>query len=349
MRPAAASGLIRGFTRKGTPLAEDSALVRVEELRVSFRSRSRVVRAAEGVSFAIQPGEALGIVGESGCGKSVVCSSLLRLLPSPPATYDGGRVLFEGADLLSCPLPQLRAVRGRRIAMVFQDPMTALNPYLTVGDQLVEPLLVHQKEIRRADAWDAALRTLQEVGIADAGARMRCHPHELSGGMRQRAMLAMALLARPRLLIADEPTTALDVTVQAQVLELIARARRELGMALLLVSHDLGVVAGMCERVLVMYAGRVVESAPTRELFQSPKHPYTRALLRSTPDLQAKDFTLTSIPGQPPDLASPVPGCAFAPRCELAAQACAQPQSLKAVDGSRASACVRVQAEGLQP
>ncbi|MBN2359410.1 MAG: ABC transporter ATP-binding protein [Deltaproteobacteria bacterium] len=326
---------------------EGSALVRVDGLRVVFDLHDRQVCAADDVSFKIGPGEALGIVGESGSGKSVVCASLLRLVP-PPGRYAAGRVLFDGVDLLTCPLSQLRAVRGKRIAMVFQDPMTALNPYLRVGDQLAEALRTHEK-VSRSAAWDAAVNTLRDVGIADPLARMRCHPHELSGGMRQRAVLAMALLTRPQLLIADEPTTALDVTVQAQVLELIQRARRELNMAVLLVSHDLGVVAGLCERVLVMYAGRVVESAPTTDLFKTPRHPYTRALLRSTPDLQAVEPQLVSIRGQPPDLASPIAGCAFAPRCDVAAEKCSQSQMLTALDALHATACVRVQTEGLQP
>ena len=255
-------------------------LLDVQDLRTHFHTRGGIYRAVDGVSFAVEPGETLGIVGESGSGKSVTCYSLLGLVPAPPGRIVGGRALFDGSDLLHCPPARLRALRGRRIAMIFQDPMTSLNPYLRVSDQLIEPLLIHEK-ISRRDALARGLAMLEAVGINDAARRLNSYPHEFSGGMRQRVMIAMALITRPELLIADEPTTALDVTVQAQILELLQRLQHEFGMAVIFITHDLGVVSGLCDRVQVMYAGRIVESAPTRTLFAAPRHPYTRALQRS--------------------------------------------------------------------
>jgi oligopeptide transport system ATP-binding protein len=318
-------------------------LLEVENLQTSFHTRNGVVRAVRGVSFSLEAGETLGLVGESGSGKSVTCYSLLRLIPQPPGRIEGGRALFDGTDLLSCQPAALRALRGKRIAMIFQDPMTSLNPYLRVEDQIIEPLLIHEKLSRR-EAAKRALRALEEVGVPDAARRIRSYPHEFSGGMRQRVMIAMALITRPELLIADEPTTALDVTVQAQILELIKQRQRELGMAVVWISHDLGVVAGLCRRVLVMYAGRIVESAPVEAVFRSPRHPYNRALQRSIPALQRKGAELFTIPGQPPDLSRPVEGCAFAPRCEFAADACRRddPRLVEAAPG-HATACGRVQ------
>ncbi len=318
-------------------------LLDVQQLRTSFHTRHGVVQAVRDVSFAIDPGETLGLVGESGSGKSVTCYSLLRLIPRPPGRIDGGRALFDGIDLLSCPDRQLRALRGRRIAMIFQDPMTSLNPYLRIEDQLIEPLLIHER-IDRATAVRRGLRALEEVGVPDAARRLHQYPHQFSGGMRQRVLIAMALVAQPDLLIADEPTTALDVTVQAQILDLIQRIQHERGMAVIWISHDLGVVAGLCQRVLVMYAGRVVESAPTTELFQNPAHPYNQALQKSVPARQRKGDELYTIPGLPPDLSKPVTGCAFAPRCEFRQPTCERGDvHLESLSPRHATACLRVQ------
>jgi oligopeptide transport system ATP-binding protein len=319
-------------------------LLEVTDLRTQFHTRNGVVRAVDGVSFSLEKGETLGLVGESGSGKSVTCQSLLRLVPQPPAQL-AGRALFAGTDLLSCPPRELRALRGRRIGMIFQDPMTSLNPYLRISDQLIEPLLIHESLSRR-DALARGLAMLEAVGINDAAARLHHYPHEFSGGMRQRVMIAMALIARPELLIADEPTTALDVTVQAQILDLIRRLQHELGMAVIFITHDLGVVAGLCDRVQVMYAGRIVESTTTTDLFARPQHPYTRALQRSIPALQPKGAELFTIPGLPPDLSRLPSGCPFAPRCEFAIDRCRGPETpnLKATNPNHLTACLRVQA-----
>jgi len=319
------------------------ALLEVDDLRTSFHTRNGVVRAVDGVSFCIDRGETLGIVGESGSGKSVACLSLLGLVPQPPGRIEGAGAVLEGIDLLRCPPEVLRGIRGRRVAMIFQDPMTSLNPYMTIEEQLMEPLLIHQK-IGRAAAARMALQALQEVGVPEAEQRIRSYPHQFSGGMRQRVMIAMALIGKPDLLIADEPTTALDVTVQAQILDLIAQQQRQRGVAVIFISHDLSVVAGFCDRVMVMYAGRVVETADTRAIFREPKHPYTRALQRSRPAMQAKGAELCVIPGLPPDLSRPVPGCAFAPRCEFAVADCGRTEMrLQDVGAGQASACLRVQ------
>lgn len=295
-------------------------MLSVENLQTFFHTREGVVRAVDGVSLELSKGGSLGIVGESGSGKSVTCYSLLRLLPMPPARFEGGSAGFEGRDLLTMPVKELRAIRGRRIGMIFQDPMTSLNPYLRVSTQLTEPLRVHLG-IGKAGALDQAVAALQAVGIADAEQRIHSYPHEFSGGMRQRVMIAMALITRPDILIADEPTTALDVTVQKQVLDLIGRRREDLGTAVIFISHDLAVVSGVCDYVHVMYGGRVVEAAPVRELFENPLHAYTRALQRSIPALQEKGKPLYTIPGMPPDLSRPSPGCAFAPRRPARARA----------------------------
>ncbi|MGI8964550.1 MAG: ABC transporter ATP-binding protein, partial [Limisphaerales bacterium] len=315
-------------------------LLNVQNLRVYFHTRNGVVRAADDVSFQIEKGETLGIVGESGSGKSVTCYSLMGLIPQPPGKIESGRAIFDNdLDLLNCSTKEMNKIRGKRMAMIFQDPMTSLNPYLRVGTQLMEPLLIHEK-INRHPARQRALQALQEVGIQDAENRLKSYPHEFSGGMRQRVMIAMTLITQPDLLIADEPTTALDVTVQAQILDLIKKMQSELGTAVILISHDLGIVSGFCNRVLVMYAGRVMESAATRELFYHPKHPYTKALQKSIPALQAKGAELYTIPGMPPDLARPIPGCPFAPRCEFAKPECNNPVSLLEVAPGHCSACV---------
>jgi oligopeptide transport system ATP-binding protein len=257
--------------------------------------------------------------------------------------------VFDGkTDLLSCPTKELNGIRGRRIAMIFQDPMTSLNPFMRIEDQLIEPLLIHRLA-GRDEAVRRAIEILELVGVPDAAGRIRSYPHEFSGGMRQRVMIAMALITKPDLLIADEPTTALDVTVQAQILELIKRSQQQLGMAVIFISHDLGVVSGFCDRVQVMYAGRIVESARTEALFRSPRHPYNRALQKSIPALQPKGAALFTIPGMPPDLSRPLPGCAFAPRCEFATDACrAGDVTLKEVAPGHLSACVRVQQNQIQ-
>jgi oligopeptide/dipeptide ABC transporter ATP-binding protein len=279
------------------------------------------VPVLEDVSFAIAPGETLGLVGESGCGKSVTALSIMRLLPEPPARIESGRIVFDGTDLLDLDAERLRSIRGDRIAMIFQEPMTSLNPVFTIGDQIGESLIVHRGASRAAARAEAA-RLLDLVGIPAAASRLDRYPHELSGGQRQRAMIAIALACKPRLLIADEPTTALDVTVQAQILDLIARLRRELGMAVLLITHDLGVVAEFCDRVAVMYAGRIVEEAPATALFAAPGHRYTEALLRSMPAANAPGRDLPSIPGSVPPPAARGAGCVFAPRCGFATPRC---------------------------
>ncbi len=318
-------------------------LLEVTNLRTSFHTRHGVVRAVNDVSFSLEKGETLGIVGESGSGKSVTCYSLMRLIPQPPGRIEGGRAMFDGVDLLNAPLKQLRGIRGKRVSMIFQDPMTSLNPYLRISDQLIEPLLIHEKGISHDDAFRRGIQMLEEVGVPDAAARIRSYPHEFSGGMRQRVMIAMALITKPELLIADEPTTALDVTVQAQILDLVKKMQRELGMAVIWITHDLGVVAGFCQRVQVMYAGRIVERASADELFANTAHPYTRALQKSIPALQPKGTALFTIPGMPPDLSQPVTGCPFVPRCEFAEEQCRQPVELKNIGPDHSTACLRVQ------
>jgi len=319
-------------------------LLEVTDLRTTFHTRSGVFRAVDGVSFSLEKGETLGLVGESGSGKSVTCYSLMGLVPQPPGRIESGTAMFDGVDLLHCSPAQARAIRGKRIAMIFQDPMTSLNPYLRISEQLIEPLLIHEK-ISKPDALKRGLAMLEAVGINDPAKRIHSYPHEFSGGMRQRVMIAMALITRPEILIADEPTTALDVTVQAQILELIKKLQADLGMAVIFVTHDLGVVSGLCDRVQVMYAGRIVETADVRTLFRAPRHPYTRALQRSIPALQPKGRELYTIPGMPPDLSKPVAGCAFAPRCEAATDLCrASDTHLASVADGHATSCLRVQA-----
>ena len=319
-------------------------LLSVTDLRTYFHTRSGVYRAVDGVSFSLERGETLGIVGESGSGKSVTCYSIMGLIPTPPGRIESGTAVFDGVDLLHCTPTQSRAIRGKRVAMIFQDPMTSLNPYMRISDQLMEPLLIHEN-LSKPAARQRALAALESVGINDPDKRINLYPHEFSGGMRQRVMIAMALITKPELLIADEPTTALDVTVQAQILELIKKMQRELGMAVIFITHDLGVVSGLCDRVQVMYAGRIVESADTRTLFHSPRHPYTRALQRSIPALQPKGTELYTISGMPPDLSKPLPGCGFSARCEHATDLCrATTPALAAISPNHAQSCLRVQA-----
>ena len=319
-------------------------LLSVTDLRTYFHTRSGVYRAVDGVRFSLERGETLGIVGESGSGKSVTCYSIMGLIPTPPGRIESGTAVFDGVDLLHCTPTQSRAIRGKRVAMIFQDPMTSLNPYMRISDQLMEPLLIHEN-LSKPAARQRALAALESVGINDPEKRINLYPHEFSGGMRQRVMIAMALITKPELLIADEPTTALDVTVQAQILELIKKMQRELGMAVIFITHDLGVVSGLCDRVQVMYAGRIVESTDTRTLFHSPRHPYTRALQRSIPALQPKGTELYTISGMPPDLAKPLPGCGFSARCEHATDLCrATTPALAAISPNHAQSCLRVQA-----
>jgi len=288
-------------------------LLQIDQLQVHFHTRHGVVRAVDGVSLDVHRGSTVGIVGESGSGKSVTCYALLGLLPMPPGRIAGGRAMFDGVDLLRLGESGLRPLRGKRIAMIFQDPMSSLNPYLRIGRQLTEPLEIHEG-MRGAAARRRAIDALETVGIDRAEQRMEAYPHEFSGGMRQRVMIAMALITKPDLLIADEPTTALDVTVQKQVLDLIRTLQHETGTAVIFITHDLGVVSEMCDTVNVMYAGRIVERALVSDLFKSPLHAYTRSLRLSIPALAGKNQPLHSIPGLPPDLSKPLPGCAFRPR-----------------------------------
>jgi len=297
-------------------------LLDVRDLEVRFFTRDGVVHAVNGVSFQLNEGETLGIVGESGSGKSVTMLSILRLIPQPPGRITRGEVLFQGVDLLKLDEADIRRIRGSKIAMVFQDPMTSLNPVLTIGRQITEVLETHLNMSPR-EARRRAVELLRMVGIPNAEERLNDYPHQFSGGMRQRVMIAMALACHPQILIADEPTTALDVTIQAQIIDLVKRLRDELGMAIIWITHDLGVVAGLAHRVAVMYAGFIVEEAPVLELYHNPRHPYTLGLLGSLPRLDRRERRrLVSIDGMPPDLLGLPPGCPFAPRCPYAFDRC---------------------------
>ena len=321
-----------------------NALLQVDDLQTVFgrEGRGPVARAVRGVSFAVRKGETLGIVGESGSGKSVTALSILRLI-APPGRIAGGAVTLDGVDLLGLPEKQMRAVRGARIAMVFQDPMTALNPTLTVGEQIVETILAHQN-VSRTEARARALDGLTRVRVSLPERRLRQYPHELSGGMRQRVMIAIAFSCRPEVLLADEPTTALDVTVQAQILDLMDELKAELGTAIVLITHDLGVVRERCDDVAVMYAGEIVEYAPASELFTDPKHPYTQSLLASLPDWRRPrtDAPLPTLPGQPPPLTAIPPGCPFAPRCPRRFELCPTvvPANTRLENGTRTVRCL---------
>jgi len=303
-------------------LTAGEPLLRVHDLRTYFHIGGAVARAVDGVSFEIRAGETVGMVGESGCGKSVTALSLLRLVDPPGRIEAGSRIEFEGRDVLSLDEEEVRQIRGNRIAMVFQEPMTALNPVFTIGDQVAEVARVHARSGRRA-ARERAVEMLSLVGIPDPRERAKSYPHQLSGGMRQRVLIAMALVMNPSLLIADEPTTALDVTIQAQILELLADLQQRLGLAVLLITHDLGVVAEVTSRVLVMYGGQIVERAPVRELFRNPRHPYTRGLLEAMPRLGRLRERLTVIPGTVPPPTRWPSGCRFRDRCPWAWQRCA--------------------------
>jgi peptide/nickel transport system ATP-binding protein len=313
-------------------------LLEVSDLRVYFRTDNGDLKAVDGVSFDIARGETLGLVGESGCGKSVTAFSILQLVPVPPAVYAGGEIRFRGENLLALDERGMRGVRGNMISMVFQEPMSSLNPILSVGHQITETILEHQKRSKR-EAREIAIEMLRRVGIQSPEARFKEYPHQLSGGMKQRAMIAMALVCKPQLLIADEPTTALDVTIQAQILDLLRELQRELDMSVLLITHDLGVVAETCDRVAVMYAGKIVEYAPIAELFERPKHPYTHGLFRSLPMMNEKRAALEVIPGAVPSPLDFPTGCRFRTRCSMAQEVCKQEPPLREILPSHLSAC----------
>jgi oligopeptide transport system ATP-binding protein len=296
-------------------------LLSVRNLKTYFDLDEGVVKAVDGVSFDLERGRTLGIVGESGSGKSVTNLSILRLIPSPPGRIVSGQVLFDGEDMATMSDEEIRSIRGRRIAMIFQDPMSSLNPFMRISRQLMEITELHLG-YGKEQAYEHAVRMLETVGMPDPRTRVNGYPHELSGGMRQRVMIAMALSCSPELLIADEPTTALDVTIQAQILELIRTLKKETGTSVILITHDLGVVAGMTDEIVVMYAGKVFERAPTTELFARPGNPYTKGLLRSVPDPTSAQGRLYQIPGLPPDPARLPPGCPFAPRCDYVQDIC---------------------------
>jgi peptide/nickel transport system ATP-binding protein len=306
--------------------ATTAPLLAIEDLRTYFFTRDGVVRAVDGVSYSVRAGETLAVVGESGCGKSVTALSILRLIASPPGKIVGGAIRFQGGNLLEFSDAEMRSIRGNEISMIFQEPMTSLNPVLTIGRQIAETLMLHQGLNHKA-ALARAVEMLKLVQIPEAERRVGQYPHQLSGGMRQRVMIAMALACNPKLLIADEPTTALDVTIQAQILDLMRGLKAKIGAAIILITHDLGVVAEMAERVVVMYAGRKVEEAPVDSLFEAPQHPYTRGLLASVPQLgetlkEHPRERLMEIPGMVPSLRTEIVGCAFAPRCPLADERC---------------------------
>jgi oligopeptide/dipeptide ABC transporter ATP-binding protein len=317
-------------------------LLEVNNLKTYFFSRAGVVKAVDDVSFTIKAGETLGVVGESGCGKSVTALSVMRLVASPPGKIVGGEIIFNGDNVMDKSMDELTELRGSKISMIFQDPMTSLNPVFTVGYQIAETVKRHRKDMSKDQAWKRAVEMLDLVRIPDAKRRSRNFPHEFSGGMRQRVMIAIALACNPQLLIADEPTTALDVTIQAQVLELMKGLSKEFGTAVMLITHDLGVVAGTCEYVNVMYAGHIVESAPVKQIFETPAHPYTVGLLHSMPRLDdQRGVKLSPIAGQPPDLLNPPAGCPYAPRCPKVQERCRRerPELMPVGRGEQVAAC----------
>lgn len=317
-------------------------LLEVNNLKTYFFSRRGVVKAVDDVSLTIKPGETLGVVGESGCGKSVTALSVMRLVANPPGKIVGGEINLNGENILEMSEEELTEMRGSQISMIFQDPMTSLNPVFTVGSQIAETVKRHRKEVSKDQAWKRAIEMLDLVHIPDAKRRAKNYPHEFSGGMRQRVMIAIALACNPKLLIADEPTTALDVTIQAQILELMKGLSKEFNTSVMLITHDLGVVAGSCEHVKVMYAGHIVESAPVKQLFETPAHPYTVGLLHSIPRLDdQRGIKLTPIAGQPPDLLNPPVGCPYAPRCPKVQSRCRQerPELMPVGRGEQVAAC----------
>jgi peptide/nickel transport system ATP-binding protein len=322
-------------------------LLDIKGLKTHFFTDEGVVRAVDGVDLHIDKGETLGIVGESGCGKTVTALSIMRLIPMPPGRIVEGQMLYEGRDLVTLPPAQMRKVRGKQISMVFQEPMTSLNPVFTIGEQIAEAIRLHEGLGRRA-AMDKTVEMLRIVHMANPERRVKEYPHQLSGGMRQRVMIAMALSCNPKLLIADEPTTALDVTIQAQILELLADLKSRFGMAVMLITHAMGVVAETAQRVVVMYAGKVIEEASVEQLFGRPRHPYTQGLIRSIPRLDRaaiRKTRLEAIAGVVPSLLHPPPGCRFAPRCRFAAAVCTEAvPPLRAIDPGHKVACVRAEA-----
>ncbi|MEU0578757.1 ABC transporter ATP-binding protein [Streptomyces griseoincarnatus] len=314
-------------------------LLEVRDLHVEFRTRDGVAKAVNGVTYGVDEGETVAVLGESGSGKSVTAQAVMGILDTPPGRITGGEVVFQGRDLLKLKEEERRRIRGAEMAMIFQDALSALNPVLTVGDQLAEMFTVH-RGMSRKDARAKAVELMDRVRIPAARERVRQYPHQFSGGMRQRIMIAMAIALEPALIIADEPTTALDVTVQAQVMELLAELQREYRMGLILITHDLGVVADVADRIAVMYAGRIVESAPVHDIYKAPAHPYTRGLLDSIPRLDQKGRELYAIKGLPPNLTRIPPGCPFHPRCPLARDVCTTDDPpLYEVSGTRGSAC----------
>ena len=314
------------------------ALLKVSGLQTYFYTEDGVVKAVDGVDFEVHQGQVLGIVGESGCGKSITSLSIMRLVAGPQGKTIGGQVLFKGQDLLKLSEPEMRAIRGNRVALISQDPMTSLNPVLTIGDQIMEAIILHQK-LDKSAARKKAIEALEAVGIPEAGNRLEDYPHQFSGGMRQRVMIAMALSCEPELLIADEPTTALDVTIQAQILDLMRKIRTDRNASIVLITHDLGVVAEMCDFVAVMYAGKVVEYTDIKTLFANPKHPYTKGLLHSIPRMGHKKSRLEPIVGQPPSLAHLPPGCSFAPRCPEYVGKCGQMPLLESISAQHMVRC----------
>jgi oligopeptide transport system ATP-binding protein len=319
------------------------ALLSVNNLRTYFHTRNGIIRAVDGISFDVGTKEILGVVGESGSGKSVLCRSIMELVQSPPGRISFDGMEFDGAALSGEHDGRLKKVRGNSMTMIFQDPMTSLNPYMRISDQLTEPMIIHRKS-SRARALEKAVDILTTIGIPGAAQRIRQYPHEFSGGMRQRVCIAMALMTDPKLMFADEPTTALDVTVQAQILSLLRSLQERFAISIVLVTHDFGIVAGLAHRIMVMYAGTIVEFGPAAGIFSQPMHPYTKALLRALPARARPGDLLYSIPGQPPEPGSRITGCPFAPRCEFAVQSCtAQTPSLKEILKGHSTACQRMQ------
>lgn len=316
------------------------SLLEVKNLEASIKTKTGAIHAIEDISFSMEKGEILGVVGESGCGKSMTALSILRLLPTPPIEISGGQILYDGQDLLKMSKAGIRSIRGNRISMIFQEPMTSLNPVYTVGNQIMEAIHFHRKVSRKV-CWEQAVKMLKMVGIPAPEQRMKEYPHQLSGGMRQRVMIAMALSCQPELLIADEPTTALDVTIQAQILDELKRLQKQTGTAIMLITHDLGVVADMAQKVLVMYAGKVVEYADTIDIFGRPLHPYTEGLLKSIPRLNQSVEKLHVIDGMVPSLSQMPKGCRFCPRCEYATKYCQEYEPPMLVCDNRKVRCWR--------
>ncbi len=323
----------------------DQPLLSIQEFSLEFDTFDGVYKAIDRVNIDLAKGESLGIVGETGCGKSVTAKSVLRLVPSPPARVRSGRIMFKDEDLLTLGEVRMQAIRGNDIAMIFQDPMTYLNPVFSVGAQLVDVIMAHQRflpegeRMRKRDARDWAIEMLRKVHLPNPERQVKAYPYQLSGGMRQRVLIAMALSGRPQILIADEPTTALDVTIQAQILDLIGELVDDLGLSVILITHDLGVVASLCDRVVVMYAGQVVEDAKVKDLFDSPAHPYTRGLLGAVPHPGRPPETLAGIPGSLPNLLTPPEGCRFQDRCDHAMDACGRMPALFSLNAEQSVAC----------